>query len=216
MPTWAFWWRCWWGSSASTCSHARRSPSRNRPDAPRPTSATAFLWAVGLDPRTRQSFRGQRIFLIASSVTTHSAKRCQHREQRVLDSDRRTRGPDEIAHLLQQHGPLQQVDVAFRREFAVAAEPELGLKEDLGRLQRRPVLVVDAQDAIACVPLAVRDADGTDERVSGLRDSRPIPDQVSVRPFQDHETLLLAGMDMSPDDVWAWLHDQLRSEELPV
>ncbi len=119
-------------------------------------------------------------------------------------------------HLLQQHSPLQQVDVAIRREFAVAAEPELGLEEDLGRRQRRPVLVVDAQDAIACVPLAVRDADGTDERVSGLRDSSTIPDLVSIRPFQDHETLLLARMDMRPDDIWAWFHDQLRSEELPV
>src|SRR5216684_4808635 len=162
------------------------------------------------------SFRGQRIFLIASSVTTNPANRCQHREQCVLDSDRWTRGPDEIAHLLQQHGPLQQVDVAFWREFAVAAEPELGLKEDLSRCQRRPVLVVDTQDAVARVPLAVRDADRTDERFSGAGDSPPIPDLVSVRPFQDHETLLLAGMDMSPHDVWAWLHDQLRSEELPV
>src|SRR5712692_5808513 len=175
---------------------------------------------VALGGRARlegpHSFRGQRIFLIASSVTTHSAKGCQHREQRVLDSDRWTRGPDEIAHLLQQHGPLQHVDVAFWREFAVAAEPELGLKEDLGRLQRRPVLVVDAQDAVARVPLAVRDADRTDERFSGAGDSPPIPDLVSVRPFQDHETLLLAGMDMSPDDIWAWLHDQLRSEDLPV
>ncbi len=169
-----------------------------------------------LVPLPHRSSGRQCIFLISSTVTPQPADCCQHREQRVLHSDRWPRGSNEIAHLLQQHGPLQHVEVAFRREFAVAAEPELGLEEDLGRRQRRPVLLVDAQDAIASVPLAVRDTDGTDERVSGLGDSRPIPDLVSIRPFQDDETLLLAWMDVGPNDIGARFHDQLCSEELPV
>src|SRR5712692_1151440 len=162
------------------------------------------------------SFRRQRIFLIARPVTAHPADCCQHWEQRVLHGDRWTRRPDEIAHLLQQYGPLQQIDIASRRQFAIAAEPELSVKEDLGRRQRRPVLVVDAQDAAASIPLAVGDADRTDERVSGVSDSHPIPYLVSKRPFQDDETLLLSWMDMRPDGIWAWFHRELRSEELPA
>ena len=79
------------------------------------------------------SFTRQRIFLIASPIATHPAQPREHGEQGILQSDWWTLGPDEIAHLLEQDDSLQQVDVAFLREFAVSAQAELGRTEDLGR-----------------------------------------------------------------------------------
>src|SRR5207302_11089158 len=103
----------------------------------------------------RDSCASERIFPIPSSITAHPADCRQDWEEGVLDVDRRTRGPDEIAHLLQKHGALEQLNVARPREFAVAAEPELSLEEDFSRCQGGAVLVEDPQDALTSVPLAV-------------------------------------------------------------
>ena len=86
-------------------------------------------------------------------------------------------------------------------ELPIATQPELGFEEELGRLERRSVLIPDLHRRVTRIPLAVHNAGRTDERLTRASDASRITNSPAVLPLKHHESLFLIRMDVQPHHI---------------
>src|SRR6266581_5581882 len=90
------------------------------------------------------------VFRIPGAVTACPANSREEGKSPVLHEQRRARDAYEIVNCGQQHGCLQDTHVARWQQLAVAAESEVRLEEQLSRLKRGAMLVIDPHRTRPC------------------------------------------------------------------